>query len=93
VIDAPRPLRPVLRAELAEGCTGLLRGTRSRWWRLSLACGCVVDRPARYTPALGIDVYGGYYRLRERSRSDVLPAPKRAACEGHCKPSSNWGSR
>jgi hypothetical protein len=77
---------PVLSADLKEGCSGIIRGTRSRWWWLTLACGCVVERRARYGPAVS---KVGIYRMPSRSRSDVLPPPRHCRCENqHHKPTS-----
>lgn len=69
------PLRAVLEAHLEEGCTGWTRGTRSRWWALTLDCGHVEERSARYAPG---SFRGGPYR--PRGYDDVLPAPQRARC-------------
>lgn len=67
-------LQTVLSARLREGCTGLIRGSRSRWYELTLTCGCVVERRAKYCQR--VEKFP-----RERILSEVLSPPRRAFCE------------
>jgi hypothetical protein len=64
-----------------EGCSGIIRGTRSRWWELKLECGHVAERDCRYTAQPDVQPWrrkrGPHHN---RSLSDVLPAPKRVRC-------------
>lgn len=71
---------PVLSADLREGTSGLIRGTHSRWWWLTLACGCIVERRARYRPRSAARE-DSWLLTRARSRSDILPPPESCRCE------------
>lgn len=76
-----RPLRHVRASHLKEGRGSVLgpdTDRRARWWELRLECGHTVERAARYWPL-------GAGHQRQRSRFDVLAAPKRTRC-GSCPP-------
>lgn len=72
------PLRDVVTALPREGRGSVLgpdNDRTARWWEMTLACGHIVERTARYSPhPLG-------WRARKRSAADLLPPPKRVRCE------------
>ena len=66
----------VIAAEWSWWCLGnLIRGTRSRYWVLHLACGHVATRPARYRQDQVTSRRGP-----NRAFQDMLPAPRRVRC-------------
>lgn len=78
---APLAWREVAKAVLCTGRGSFLgpaTSRRARWWDLTLECGHVVQRSARYRslPPAERQRGGTQHRLSE----DVLPAPRRARC-------------
>lgn len=75
------PWRKVVRKLALRAGRGSVLGPstsrRTRWWELELECGHVVERTVRYSPAKN-PKRGG---TQHRSRSDVLPHPKKVRCE------------
>lgn len=76
-----RPLRNVVASKIRTGRGSVLgpdTWRRMHWWELRLACGHVVERPARYPPRSDRHLVGA-----PRFRDEALPAPRRARC-GDC---------
>ena len=72
--------KDVVKAHLAEGSNSLMRPFPWRAWELTLECGHIEERPARYEKGAS-DGVRGFARLHHQpERSKVLPAPKAVDC-------------
>jgi len=72
-----RPLRAIAAATLTSGRGSVLgpdTWRRAYWWNMTLECGHVVTRGAKYRR-------DPRAKAGARLRSDVLPAPLRARCD------------
>ncbi len=79
------PLRNVVKSMEREGrssfnfCHG--QGIYSRWYDLTLECGHVVERTARYEKGASGDNRGYARQHHQPPSNKMLPPPKRVRCE------------
>jgi hypothetical protein len=72
------PWRKVAKAERREGAWSMvISGCKGRWYELTLECGHVVERGARYNPT-GPRGWGSMHHPPPLSH--MLPPPRRVRC-------------